>query len=122
MGCMLRSKELEDIVGFNDESFAPNIKAPKLDDDLEKLDRKARAMIELRLSDSIFELAQSCLTSHELWKQLHNIYQRNSMVAAIPRLTTIKTTGSICIRLYRYKCPAAKNAGFVIENSLLYSR
>jgi hypothetical protein len=53
MGSYLVSKELDHVVGLDLETFAPTSHAPTLDVELKRLDRKAKALIELRLSDSV---------------------------------------------------------------------
>jgi hypothetical protein len=67
MGCFLVSKDLEHVVGFDLESFAPSAKAPTIDANLKKLDRKAKAIIELHLSDTILVMAQTAALKFEFF-------------------------------------------------------
>jgi len=93
MGCLLVDKDLDDVVGFDLVTFAPNQDAPTLEDaDAVKRDRKAKAKIQLRLSDTVLVMAQTASTSHALWKILHNTYQRSTTAALVASFKTLVAT------------------------------
>jgi hypothetical protein len=126
MGCLLISKDLDQVVGFDADTFAPSRSAPTLDVELKKLDRKAKAIIELRLSDSILVLGQAPTTSHALWKSLHQIYQRNSMAALVTALKTLMSTVkqpnqsvSEYVAAVQTNAIAVKNAGLAVEEKMI---
>jgi transcription termination factor NusB len=42
----------------------------------EKLDRVARAIIRIHLSESVYYTVQACTTANELWKTLSDTYEK----------------------------------------------
>jgi hypothetical protein len=93
MACHLQGKDLEDVVGFDATTLAPSDQVPKLESREEKKrDGKAKAKIMNRLSDDILALADDAGTSHELWRLLHETYQRSSMAAVVSSLKSLINT------------------------------
>ena len=126
MGCHLVSKDMEHVVGFDPESFAPDAHAPTLDVDLKKLDRKAKALIELRLSDAILVVARTASSSHDLWKILHDTYQRSTMAALVTAIRKLMSTVkrpeqsvSEYVAAVQTNALAVTDAGVAVEEKLV---
>jgi gag-polypeptide of LTR copia-type len=111
MGCLLISKDFENVVGFDYNTFLPLPEQPTLvGEDIHK-DRKAKAIINLGISDSVATLTQTSASSHELWKQLHATYNRSSMAAVAAALKTfIHTNKGDCQSITDYIASAQQNA------------
>jgi nitrate reductase NapAB chaperone NapD len=127
MACHLLSKDLEDVVGFDALTLAPSEDPPQLDSpDLRKRDGKAKARIMIRLSDDILALAQNACTSHDLWKLLHETYQRSSMAAVASSLKSLintrklqSQTVSSYIADIQTKVLALQNTGVKLQEKLV---
>ena len=126
MGSYLLDKDLDDVVGFDLRTFAPKPSAPTLSDDDIKRDRRAKAKIEMRLSDTILIMAQKANTSYELWKSIHSTFQRKSMSALVAALkafvsTTKHSTQDITdyIATMQSNAVAVMNAGVAVDEKLI---
>jgi hypothetical protein len=125
----LLQKDYEDIVGFDLDTLAPKNTPPMLlTSSIEekasatKCDRKAKATIEHRLSDSVLSVIGKCSTSYDLYKSLHANYQRTTMAAMVSSLKTlVKTTKEPSESMQSYigriqtNAEALKNSGFTLE-------
>jgi hypothetical protein len=100
MANYLLQNDYEDVVGFDLDTLQPGATAPILKTDGNdtathantKKDRKAKAMIEHRLDDSILAMVSSSRTSYEIWKSLHEKFQRKTMAAVVTALRTLVET------------------------------
>lgn len=127
MACLLLSKDLADIVGFNPTTLAPLDDAPTITtNEHKKADAKAKARITMRLSDDTLATAQSAQTAHELWKLLHTTYQRSSMAAVVSclkKLISIVKSPSQTISSYiadiQTKSLSLRNAGVKLQDKLV---
>jgi Reverse transcriptase (RNA-dependent DNA polymerase)/gag-polypeptide of LTR copia-type/Integrase core domain/GAG-pre-integrase domain len=126
MGSLLIDKDLEDVVGFDPDTFEPLADPPTLTDSLRKQDRKAKAKIELRLDDTVLHLATKATSSHQLWKSLHSTFNRNSMaavVASIKNLISCCKDDSMSVTQYiasmQTRALAVQNAGIKLDDKLI---
>ena len=102
MANRLLEKDLDEVVGFDTVTLAPNSVAPALtaatkgtdtDDSLSvRRDRKAKAAIEHRVDAVVLTIISKCSTSHETWKALHSAYHRKTMAAVVTALKALVST------------------------------
>lgn len=127
MACLLISKNLHDAVGMDPRTFAPKAKAPDINDTgMAMSDLKAKALIELRLSDATLIYAEEATSAHGLWKTLHATFQRSSIAARVTALKALIATSkqpeqsiNDYVVLLRNRAAAVANAGIKVGDDLL---
>jgi hypothetical protein len=87
MGNYLIENDLDDVVGFDIDTFEPATEQPDVTAAAKKRrDRKSKAAIEQFVHDQVLGLIVSCKTSHEVWTLLKSTYQRSTMSATVAAL------------------------------------